>query len=133
MRGGDIVAALLRADAAVTALVAVTDIKTGRLPANAALPALLVRTISVVDRQPLKRGPWVRVTDRVSVTVRAESYRTQGAVIKAVRTCCAGKVGDLGGGVRVSILTAGLGPDLNGPGDTFEQAQDFRVSFDEEA
>ena len=40
--------------------------------------------------------------------------------------------GDIGGALRVSILTAGLGPSLNGPGNSFEQTQDFRVSWDAE-
>jgi hypothetical protein len=30
----------------------------------------------------------------------------------------------------VSILTAGTGPDVAGPNDSYEQTQDFRVSFD---
>ena len=130
MTGADIVAALLLADPAVTAFVPATRVKLGRLPDGVPLPALLARTVSSVDRQPLKRPAIVRVTDRVSVTVRAASYRDQVAAMKLVRRCCAGRTGDVGGGSGVSILTAGMGPDLNGPADSFEQTQDFRVSFD---
>ncbi|WP_267386535.1 hypothetical protein [Sphingomonas sp. GC_Shp_3] len=133
MTGADIIAALLIADENVGGLIAAGSIKLGRLPDAITLPVLLVRTVSSVDNQPLKRGPLVRVTDRVAVTVRAASYRDQVAAIKLVRTCCAGRVGDLGGALRVSILTAGIGPDVNGPADSFEQTQDFRVSFDEPA
>lgn len=132
MTGGDIIGALLRADAAVTALVPEASIKGGRLPEGQPLPALLVRTVSLVDRQPLKRSGWVRSVARVAVTVRAASYRDQNEIIKLVRDCGAGKTGNIGGGTRVSILTAGLGPDVNGPGGSFEQTQDFRVSFDAE-
>jgi len=130
MTGVTIIGALLRADASLLAVVPADRIKAGRLPDGVALPALLVRTVSSIDRQTLKRGVTVRTTDRVSVTVRAASYRDQRAVIEMVRAACAGRVGDIGGGSRVSILTAGTGPDVNGPANSFEQAQDFRVSFD---
>ena len=129
MTGGDIVAALLRVDNAILAISPAERIKLGRLPDNVTYPALLVRVISSIDRQPLKWGPGVRVTDRVSVTVRASSYRDQVATMKAVRKCCAGRTGDIGGGRTVSILTAGRGPDVAGPADSFEQSQDFRVTF----
>lgn len=130
MTGAEIIGALLRADAGVVTRVAVANIKGGLLAANAPLPSLLVRTISVIDRQPLKRVGMIRRVDRVSVTARAGSYAEQLAIFRLVRTCCSGKTGDVGGGTRVSILTAGAGPDLIGPGTSFEQAQDFRVSFD---
>ena len=94
------------------------------------LPALLVRTVSVIDRQPLKRVGLVRRTDRVSVAVRAENYRDQVEAIRLIRKCCSGRTGNIGGGLNVSVLTAGTGPDINGPGNTFEQTQDLRVSFD---
>jgi len=130
MSGRAIIGALLLADADLLAVVAEASIKAGRLPADTVLPALLIRTISVVERHPLKRSGWERTTARVSVAVRALNYRQQEQIIGLVRTCCSGRTGNIGGGTRVSILTAGLGPDVNGPGDTFEQTQDFRVSFD---
>lgn len=130
MTGADVVAQMLRTGPAVIALVPVPNIKSGRLPADAPLNALLVRTVTSIDAQPLKRGALVRRTDRVSVTVRAGSYRDQVAIVAAVRARVAGFTGDLGDVKRVSALPAGVGPDLDGPGNTFEQAQDFRVSFD---
>lgn len=131
MSGVDIVGALLRADANVTAMIPAASIKAGRLPDDVSLPALLVRKTSGVDRQTLKRGATRRTTDRVSVTVRAANYRDQVAAMSLVRASCAGRTGDIGGGTNVAILTAGTGPDVNGPGDSFEQTQDFKVSFDE--
>lgn len=133
MTGADVVGGLLRADAALTTIVLAAQIKAGRLPDGVILPALLVRVVSLVDRQPLKRGGMVRSVARISVTVRAASYRDQGVVIKLVRACCAGRIGDFGDAKRVSILTVGLGPDVNGPGNSFEQTQDFRVTFDAQA
>ena len=131
MTGAAIVADLLRADVLVTSAVPIASIKLGRLADDAAMPTLLVRTISVVDRQPLKRLGYVRRTDRVSATVRAASYRDQVEVIGLVRKQLPGQTGNLAGAERVSILTAGTGPDLNGPANSFEQAQYFAVSFDE--
>lgn len=130
MTGADIIGALLTTDPAILEIASADRIKEDRLPDGVGLTALLVRTVSSVDRQPLTRGPMVRQTDRVSVTVRAASVRDRKEAIRRVRACCAGRTGDIGGGLRVSILTAGLGPSLNGPGDSFEQTQDFKVSFD---
>lgn len=130
MTGVDIVGALLRADTALAALVPVERIKAGRLPDGIELPALLVTETSQVERQSLKRGATVRTTDRVSVTGRFASVRERTAIMELVKKCCAGRTGNIGGGVSVSILTAGRGPDLNGPGNSFEKTQDFRVSFD---
>lgn len=130
MNGTDIIGSLLCVDEALTAAVAQANIKAGRLPDGAGLPALLVRFVSGVERHPLKRSGWERRTDRIAVLVRAGSYRQKGELIELVRACCSARTGDLGGGTRVSILTAGLGPDVDGPGNTYEQTQDFRVSYD---
>lgn len=130
MSGADIIGGALRADEPVTDVVALGSIKGGRLPEGVTLPALLVRTTSVVDRQPLKRAGFNRRTDRVSVTVRAASYAEQVAIIKLVRAACAGRLIDIGGGRKAAVQPAGVGPDVGGPANTFEQTADFRVSFD---
>lgn len=130
MTGVDILGSLLRDHEPITSLVPNDRIKAGALPDGIVLPALLLRLVSSVEIQPLKRGQHVRTIDRVSVAVRAASYRDQRAVIAAVKKRCAGLTGDIGGALRVSILTAGLGPDVGGPANSFEQTQDFRVSFD---
>lgn len=131
MSGAMIVSTLLRAADAVTARVPVASIKIGRLPDGTQPPALLVRTVSSVERQPLKRGGWVRRTDRIAVTVRAASYRDQAALIRLLNAVCPGVKGDvLPDAKRVSILAAGVGPDVSGPGDSYERTHDFRVSYD---
>lgn len=132
MTGADIIGALLCADLTEADPVPADRIKEDRLPDGITLPALLVRTTSSVDRQVLMRGRLVRRTDRISVTVRAASVKDRKAAIGWVRRRCAGLTGDIAGALRVSILTAGLGPSLNGPGNSFEQTQDFRVSWDAE-
>lgn len=130
MTGAHIVGQLLRSYADLLSRVPADRIKAGVLPDGVTLPALLVRVVSSVERQPLKRGGTIRTIDRVAVTVRADNYREQTEIISLVKQCCAGKVGDIGGGLSVSILTAGTGPDVIGPASSFEQTQDLRVSFD---
>ena len=128
MSGVMIVGELLRADAALTAIVPAARIKAGRLPEDAPLPTLVIRSVSLVDWEPLKGGP-VHSVERVSVTVRAANDRDRRALIGLVRRCCAGRTGDIGDARGVSIRTAGAGPDVDGPGNSFERAQDFRVGF----
>ena len=130
MTGIDILGELLLADAALIAAIPPARIKAGALPENVVLPALLVRTISNVERQMLKRAATVRTVERISVAVRAIDYDEQRAAMALVVKACAGKTGSFAGADNVSVLTAGRGPDLRGPGNTFEQTQDFRVSFD---
>jgi hypothetical protein len=130
MTGVDIVGALLNSDDALLAAIPAGQIKAGALPDGVVLPTLLVRMTSNVERQTLVRGATVRTIERISVTVRAASYRDQVAAIKLVVKACAGKTGSIAGAANVSVLTAGRGPDLRGPGNSFEQTQDFRVSFD---
>jgi len=126
MSGVSIIGALLQADASITA-----TIKAGQLPDGVALPALLVRSVSMVERVTLKRGDYVRVKERVSVTVRAASYRDQRNLLKLARDACAGEFGTIAGFENASVINAGTGPDLIGPGNTFEQTQDFMTSFNE--
>lgn len=129
MTGMEIVGELLRARASLTAIVAAEWIKGGALPDDAPLPSILIRTTSLTDWQSLRVGAWIHSTGRISVAVRAQDYRQQGALIGEVRKLH-GFTGDHGAARRISIRTAGLGPDVRGLGGSFEQTQDFRVSFD---
>lgn len=133
MSGIAIVGELLRGHAPLLAKVAVENIKAGALPEDAPLPSILLRTVSATDRQPLKRGNLVRVTERVGATVRARDYREQRAIIRLIRAAAAGKIVETAPGQRATVLTAGLGPDVMGPGNSFEQTQDFKTSHDEPA
>ena len=130
MTGIDIIGALLLRSGPLIAVAPAEQIKAGRLPENAALPAFLVRTVSVVDRVVLKQGSMRRSAARIRVTVRAGSYDDQLEGIRLARDACLDFIGNIAGAERVSVLPAGTGPDINGPASTFEQSQDFRVSFD---
>jgi hypothetical protein len=130
MDGADIIGTLLRNDEAVIAKVIAPQIRLGRLAEDAPLPSLLGRTISVVERIKLKRTGKIRMTERVAVTVRAASYRDQVTIMKLLPAACAGKTGDFGAATGVSVQNAGVGPDVDGPGNSFEQTVDFRVSYE---
>ncbi len=130
MSGVTIIGALLEAHADLMAVLPADSIKAGRLPENVALPSLLLRSISTVEEQHLRRGGLVRTTERVSVTLRSARYTEQDDILPLVRKACAGKIGTIAGFERVSVLTAGTGPDVNGPANSFEKTQDFRVSYD---
>ena len=129
MTGMEIVGGLLRERASLTEMVGAQWIKGGSLPDDAPLPSILVRTVSLTDWQTLRVGAWIRSTGRISVAVRAQDYRQQRALIAEVRKLH-GFTGDHGDARRISIRTNGLGPDVRGLGGSFEQTQDFRVSFD---
>ncbi len=126
MSGTAIIAELLEAEP----FEPVATVKAGRLPDDATLPAVLIRFVSGVDRHMLARSGWERRVDRISVTVRAANYRQQNAMIEQVRARCAGQLGPIAGFENVVVDTAGRGPDMGGPGDTYEQSQDFRVAYD---
>lgn len=128
--GTDIIGALLLADAPLIALIPATRIKSGILPDGVELNALVVHETSQVERHTLVRGAKVRTTDRVSVTGRFRSVRERKRIMEMVKNICAGRTGAIAGMENVSIITAGRGPDLLGPGDSFEKTQDFRVSYD---
>jgi hypothetical protein len=132
MTGAEIIGELLRTDEPLTAVVREEAIKGGKLSDDEAVPVLLVRSISIVDRQTLALEEKVHVTERVSVTVRAGSYRQRATIMPLVRS--AGRAGlvipAMDNATNISVLTAGAGPELMGPGDTYERNQDFTVSYD---
>ncbi|OWK32295.1 hypothetical protein [Sphingomonas mucosissima] len=131
MSGTDLITELLTKSASVIAAVPANRIKGGSLAPDIPLNALLIREVTSVDRQQLKQGAVVHTVERISVTVRAKSWRDQRAIIRLVRAACVGdRHIELPGITKVSVRTAGRGPDMTGPGQSFEQTQDFRVTFD---
>lgn len=133
MSGNRIIGALMRADAPLRAVVPTDRIKAGALPESCPLPALLLRSTSLIERQTLTVGAKVHVTERISVTLRAASYREQEAIMPLIRRCCRSVTGTVDGIENVTVTTAGTGPDARGPGNSFEKTTDFRVSYDADA
>jgi hypothetical protein len=130
MTGVEIVGQLLRAAPELIAILPAQSIKAGELPEGVRLPALSLRCVSRMERRRLRRARTVRQIERVAVTVRARTYREQCAVVALVGKICPGWTGDLLPARRISIMSAGVGPDMAGPGDSFEQTFDLKVSFE---
>lgn len=131
MSGPRVIVALLKADAALLALVPVEGIYAGEIPQSAPLPAVAYASISTVQR-PTVAGvePMLLVDERMQITVAAASYPAKKAVIDAVRMACDRQRGRIAG-VRVqSVRHAGVGPDLdNTETGVFTQSFDFFVTY----
>ena len=127
--GIEIIGTLLREFSGFTTILPAANIKPGALPDNAPLPALLIRSISTPDRPLLDGTVRAPTFERVSVMVRAGNYREQRAIMRLVKTCCAGKIGEVPDVTRWSVTPAGKGPDLRGPGNSFECTRDFKVFY----
>lgn len=129
--GVDVICARLHASDDLVAVVPAAKIKGGALPENIVLPAILVLLVSSSERPTLAQEADYRFIDRVEVKVRATSYRQQRQIIALVRSAGAfDHLDEIAGAQRVSSLKAGRGPDLRGPGNSFDQSFDFRVSGD---
>lgn len=129
MTGVEIVGTLLRQYEPLAAEVPHRFIKAGALPDDAQMDALLIRSVSLTDRQFLKEGSLASVVERVSVTVRASSYARQKLLIRLVRQACRGFTGAMGDATEIAVRPNGQGPDVRGSDDSYQQAQDFRVAF----
>lgn len=127
--GAHIVGELLRADDDFIASVPEERIKLGAVPDGTPMPLVLIRRVSSVERDGLQPGVTTPTFDRISVLVRADNYRDQCRLIKLVKDCCRGQRGGFDTGRNFSVRTAGTGPDLRGPGNSYEQTQDFRVFY----
>lgn len=130
MSGVFIIGTLLRGYAPLTAILPAAQIKGDRLDL-AEMRALLVRSMSLVERQSLTREEYTRTTERISVTARSDDPVDRDLLLRRARAACAGiNLGALGEARSIAILTAGTGPDVDGPGGSYEKDQDFSVSYD---
>ncbi len=127
-----IVRAHLIAKPALLALVPAARIIVGTIPAGTPLPAI---SISEVDSNEIdtvaRQAPVVTNRSRVQVTVVAQSYSSQKALMAATKLGPGVHTGTLAGFRVLSILPAGVGPDLNNLDDDgiYEQSRDFMVTF----
>lgn len=127
--GAHIVGELLRADNDFVGSVPGENIKLGSVSPTAALPLTLIRKVSGVERDGLVPGETTPTFDRVSVLIRADNYRDQVRLIKLAKDACRGKRGGFDTSRNFSVRIAGTGPDLRGPGDSYEQTFDCRVFY----
>ncbi len=126
-----ILRALLVANAPLTAVVAPEKIFFGAVKQGTVLPALVLSTISIVERKRVRDdGAFALVTSRTQVTVKAKSYAEQKEVLRLLGLAVKG-----GRRVVAGVLVANAERDIVGPdqsdGDAgiFEQTQDFRLTY----
>jgi hypothetical protein len=132
MNGVIAVRSLLVADTRVTALVPVARIASGMLPQGTDLPAISLMSVSSVDRNVPAPGSKRRVTERVQVTVLAQTYPEVKAILAAVRNAAADQMPAIDGLTDVTVHTDSAGPDfLDEETGIHMQSQDFRVAFNE--
>ena len=132
MNGVNVIGDLLRASADITAVVPVERIRAGALPQQTALPAIVVESISLNDRNILQPGDTRMVRERVQVTVLAPNYRQKNDILRLVRKVCADRRANLSSQSDVVVLTDGAGPDFMADDASFwMQNQDFSVSYNE--
>jgi hypothetical protein len=134
MTGVAIVGELLAADAVFTAAVPAGNWDFWDLPQGTGLPSLLLTRPSRVEKLFLASMRYQMVTERIQATARASSAEERGAILKAVRNACRGKVGTIAGFSGVAVTIAGDGPDFkDDDAAIYIGSVDLRVAFNEPA
>lgn len=130
MNGVVAIVQLMKADAAVIALVPEARIMAGVLPLGSALPSIAVAPVSGMDMQT-HDDPGLRfVTDRVQVTVQAATYPEMEAVLHAVKAAGDAVRPTVAGISNVVVRTADQGPwFMNEAASIHIRTQDFKVSY----
>lgn len=129
-----IVQALLKAHAPLLAILPADRIRAGKIPANVPLPAISVSEVDGYERETIaRRQATSNMVSRVQVTVVAESYGAQKALIQATKLGAGVHTGTVAGFSVKSVLPGGVGPDLNNLDNDgiYEQSRDFLVTFSE--
>ena len=134
MSGVVITRLLLAARAELTALVPAARVFIGVVPQGTALPCLAITAISSTDRNTLTGSAFIKVTDRVQVTVMAATYPATKQVLAEVRKACRNITGSVGSFAVVTCHLDGTGPDFNDQTAGFYmQSQDTLITFNEAA
>lgn len=132
MSGVAIAGELLRANAALLAIVPAAQIKAWMLPEGTPNPSIVVTRVSRTKQQFLAAQAVWLVTERVQVTIRSSNGTQRQAILKAGERACADRTGTIAGFANVAVLLAGAGPDfMDDPATIFMGSFDLRVSFNE--
>lgn len=125
-----IVRALLLAHGPVAAIVG-DKVFPGDLPPGQHRPAILLREISQVEQPTVSQSEQnALVTSRVQVTVLAEDYPGQKALLKAAKLGAGTHTGTVAGYQVRSVTRGPVGPDLSDvEAKSFEQSRDFLVTY----
>lgn len=132
MSGEKVINALLKADAATTALVG-ARIYPVPLPQGTQLPAIGYRSVSNVPERPIDITDAYRLrTQRIEITAYADDYPTQKQLLQTIRAACNLKSGSLGGVTVVACLWDSDGPDFRDDDvEIYSQSCDFFVTYRE--
>lgn len=96
-------------------------------------PAITLSSVSKTDRNLMNPGAYRHVVERVQVTIYATTRPQRAQVLAAVRKAAADKIDvSVPPLIRVTIHTAGAGPDFTGDDDARITSQDFMVTYSEE-
>lgn len=124
---------LLAASANLIAVVPAARIMAGVLPLNTEVPALGVTQISGLEATTvaMNQAASGRLrTERVQVTINAETYPQQKQILELVRAACRNRHGLTNGVDLDSILPGGDGPDgFDAAAKNYAQTIDFIVRW----
>lgn len=124
--------ALLTAHAPLTALVPAVRIFAGVVPQGTALPNVSIQEVDEFETPTIARmQQTTQNRSRVQVTVHTASYAAQKQILAAAKLGHGTHRGTYAGFKTLSVLPAGVGPDLNNLDDDgiYEQSRDFMVTF----
>lgn len=129
-----VIRALLIAHAPVVALVPPERIVGGDLAQGTPLPAITLSEASRVEMSTVSLAQRaVQVTARVQVTVHAQSYSQQKALLQAAKLGPGAHTGAVDGVQVRSVMRDVVGPDMkDAAASIYEQSRDFKVVFVEE-
>lgn len=130
MSGVAVIRSLVAGAAGVTATVPAARIFAGVIPQGTAAAALGVTQVSLTSLVVLAGAPRLHV-ERVQVTIHAQTYPQQKALLAAIRAACPCQAGTINGVAVDSILPGGDGPDgFDGPDPgIYQQSVDFLVKW----
>ena len=121
---------LLANNASLLAQVPASRIIIGVLRQDTALPAISVTHVSTVRQQMVAAASGICVA-RVQVTVMADSYESQKAVMALVRAALPRSRGVVDGTAVDNIVPDNEGPDFTDEAGIFMGSIDYRVTYTE--
>jgi hypothetical protein len=115
------------------AVIPANKIFAGQIPQNTPLPAIAINSISNVEQKKVQdHGDWVLMTSRTQVTVVANSYVQQKALIQLIGLAVKGGPRVVAGIPVKNVLRDIVGPDQRDDAvGMFIQTRDFRVIYNE--
>lgn len=128
--GVSVIRYLLANNSPLIAVVPATRIRAGDLPLNTVLPAISVKQISGTERENIRRGSNVTVTDRIQITVLATTYVQQQQILKLAKTAADATYSTINTVMVDSITFQSTGPDFQDDDPViFEKSFDVLIRY----